>query len=169
MKLILDTMNVKYVFSVPEIADLARQQSAAYQKKCKLDHDLATMKKQFGAQIAEEEAKSYSISNRVANGFEMRDTEIMIIKERLAGYSATIRLDTGCVVRMRKMDESERQMEITTEPPEKFVVFVELYNNDTTYPMATIKFPLYKAEWELVRGKQGVACEYPWTIEGTPE
>ncbi len=154
MALILEIDSCKYTYTQPELVDLARKIGHAGQKLLELDDQLATFKSQHNAKVKAAEEESSLHIQRLNSGYEMRQTELMILKFRPDADSAlVIRLDTGRVHDKRKLKDDEKQLKLTTKQPEHFIFTADFYwqEEGDVATMCAEGVPLTKLESDKVR------------------
>lgn len=87
---------LRYDFTAPEIHDLSLKLANKTQEKASLESEKKSVTAQYASQISSCVADISSLSNKVANGYEMRKVECEI-KYHLPeqGRKTIIRKDTG--------------------------------------------------------------------------
>lgn len=115
-KIILETIPAQYTFTTEEIGELARKSALETQRV----NDLENRKKQvtsgFKADIEASQAIISSLSDKIASGFEMRDTECQVefnVKEGKKVYRHNL---TGVIVRTAQMTQSDFQQNLPIDP-----------------------------------------------------
>lgn len=158
-----DTINVRHNFEDSEMAELAREQSRHLNKQSELEQSLKAISAQYKADIEGEKAKIGGCSHRISQGWEMRDVPALLIRERPAGYGMTIRLDSGAIWKRRKLEEPERQMILTTEPPKPFFAVCILRVDDADWKnVEAFPMPVFEDEFDKLKGLPGVLEWRAW-------
>lgn len=159
----IDTINVRHNFQDAEMAELAREQSRHLNKQSELEQSLKAISAQYKADIEGEKAKIGGCSHRISQGWEMRDVNALLIRERPEGYGLTIRLDSGAIWKRRKLEEAERQMSLTTELPKSWFAVMVLRVDDTDWKhVDAYAVPVYEDEFDKLKGLPGVLEYRAW-------
>lgn len=116
-----EAVSLKHSFDNKDLAALAQQQARAYASKQTLELEAKSVATDFKGRVAQAAAEMSSLSARISAGFEMRTLDCLIADEREEGYRLVVRLDTGHIVKRRKLTPEERQIKLTDTPPEQYV------------------------------------------------
>jgi hypothetical protein len=128
-------------------------------RRSTLEDELVSVKKMYASKQAEADAKVSGIATRISSGFEMRTVRCMLCDERPEGYRLTIRLDTGHVARRRKLEQHERQIVLTTEPPAPFVAIALLPVDDEGWETDVCQIQLRQDEFDTLRTIEGLTFD----------
>ncbi len=121
---------VKYVFSQPELIELSREQNRYFNERKEAEDQFASVRADYKNTTAKLEADINRVGQRVTSGYEMRTIKCIVLKSRPDNDSLLIvRTDNGRVYKRRKMNADERQIPISTEPPETYEWEVDLYED----------------------------------------
>lgn len=121
---------VRYNFSQAETVDLAREQARYFNERSAAEDQFNSVKADFKNTITKLEADINRCAQRVTSGYEMRTIRCLVLKSRPDNESLLIlRTDNGRVYKRRKMNADERQIPISTEPPELYEFEVDLYED----------------------------------------
>lgn len=121
---------VKYNFSQPELIELSREQNRYFNEKKEADDNFASVRSDYKNIVTKLEADINRVGQRVTSGYEMRQIKCLVLKSRPDNDSLLIvRLDNGRVYKRRKMNADERQIPISTEPPELYEFEADLYED----------------------------------------
>ena len=148
-----DDLSIKHRYSDHEMAELARTQSRKLAEKGVLESELGAVKKDFAGRIETCDAQVKSLSARISANFEYRNQKCLLLDERPDGFRISIRLDTGRIVKRRKLSPEERQVELTTEEPEPYVAIAMLpVDDEDWHDVDLYQCPVKQDEFEALRG-----------------
>lgn len=108
-------------FTDAEKLEMGRDVARLNQEKRRLDQKLSEIKKQLTGEIAAKETEINRLMDLLSNGYEYRQVECRIdLDTPKLGQASVIRLDTEEVVRVRRMNDEELQIQLPLEeaPPE---------------------------------------------------
>ena len=108
-------------FTDAEKLEMGRDVARLNQEKRRLDQKLGEIKKQLTGEIAAKETEINRLMDLLSNGYEYRQVECRIdLDTPKQGQASVIRLDTEEVVRVRRMNDEELQIQLPLEeaPPE---------------------------------------------------
>ena len=126
----LETVQVKYSFSNQETVDIAKEQGRHMQSMARLEEEFDSTKAAQKNAVMRLEADISDCTRKIMSGYEMRNVRCLILKARPDNDSLlVVRTDNGRVVSRRKMNADERQIKITTDPPETFTHETDLYDD----------------------------------------
>lgn len=101
---------LKYTFSEPELKELAQRIARGIQQKKSKEDEKKAVMAQFKSVIDALTSEIGDDSQRLTNGYEMRNTECeMIWHSPSQGFCCMYRVDTGELVRQRRMNSEETQ------------------------------------------------------------
>lgn len=124
------TEMVRYNFSQGELVELSREQARYFNELKAAEDQLASVKADFKNTTTKLEADINRCAQRVTSGYEMRNIPCLILKARPDHESLLIvRTDNGRVLKRRKMNADERQISLSTEPPELFEFEADFYED----------------------------------------
>jgi hypothetical protein len=155
----IEEVSLRHELTDRELAQLAKGQANAIEKKTAAEGELGAIKKDYAGRIALAQAEVSNISQRVNAGWEMRSIKCLLIDERPEGYRLIVRTDNGHIAKRRKLNPEERQMKLV--PPEEqraerpLVASALLKVDDPDWhdaDMAQVTF--YEDEVEALRGAQ---------------
>lgn len=147
----LDDVAIKHIFTEHDIAELAREQARALSEVSTLENDLKSVKKDYESRMAAQASKVNSLSTRINSGFEMRTVKCLILDHRLEGYRLLVRTDTGHVVKRRKLDPHELQMNLESEEQPELTSPAVLVIDDNLWPEDSCSVGLTESEWSQLR------------------
>lgn len=105
--------NLQYQFTPEELIALGKELGESQIKLRQLDDDRKMVADEWKAKISFAEAHIDSLSNKTSSGYEYRDIECTVTMDSPAPGDKTItRNDTGEIVKIMPMDESEKQEEL---------------------------------------------------------
>ena len=84
----------------------------------RIETEFDSVKKDYKAKIAEQQAVVDKFSPRIHSGIETRDIECVEIKNWTNGTVRVNRMDTGEIIESRPMREDEKQMEMSGVTPD---------------------------------------------------
>lgn len=108
-------------FTDEEKLEMGRDVARLNQEKRRLDQKLGEIKKQLTGEIAAKETEIDRLMDLLSNGYEYRQVECRVdLDTPKPGQASVIRLDTEEVVRVRRMNDEELQVQLPLEeaPPE---------------------------------------------------
>ena len=108
-------------FTDAEKLEMGRDVARLNQEKRRLDQKLGEIKKQLTGEIAAKETEIDRLMDLLSNGYEYRQVECRVdLDTPKPGQASVIRLDTEEVVRVRRMNDEELQIQLPLEeaPPE---------------------------------------------------
>lgn len=103
---------LRHEFSDEELISRSKLLAQKLDEKGQLTSQFDGIKADFKGKEKVLDAFIAQYQREVANGWEMRSTEIEVSFDYETGTVTTVRLDTGEVVTERNMTHDERQMEI---------------------------------------------------------
>jgi hypothetical protein len=98
-----------------ELLETARGLSGELAKRAQLDAQLASFKKQIGADIEKCDASIEKFREMISSGEEYRDVECELTYRWAEGVKTTTRKDSGEIVREQVISEDERQMKLVDD------------------------------------------------------
>lgn len=108
--------NLTYHFTADELIALGKELGESQIKLRQLDDDRKMVADEWKAKISSAEAHINSLSNKTSSGYEYRDIECTFTyNDPVPGDKTLRRNDTGELVRISPMDESEKQEELPLE------------------------------------------------------
>lgn len=109
-------------FTDTEKLEMGRDVARLNQEKRRLDQKLGEIKKQLAGEISAKETEIDRLMDLLSNGYEYRQVECRIdLDTPKQGQASIVRLDTEEVVRVRRMNEDELQIELPLEEPEPVI------------------------------------------------
>ncbi len=124
------TEMVRYNFSQLELVELSREQARYFNDRKRAEDEFLSVKTDFKSTITKLEADINRCAQRVTSGYEMRNIPCLILKARPDNDSLLIvRTDNGRVLKRRKMNADERQITLSSEPPELFEFEADFYED----------------------------------------
>ncbi len=143
------TEQVRYKFSNEEMISIAKDQARHHSDRIKAEEEQDAFKAGFKSRMMRIEADISDCTRRISSGYEMRSVKCLVLKFRPDNDSALIvRTDNGRVLRKRKLDAEEKQIQLSTEPPLPYIFEVDFYG-DTESDIAEMfaqSVPLTQAE-----------------------
>lgn len=115
-KVILETIPAQYNFSIEEIGELARKAALENQRMTDLENPKKQVTSGFKADIEACQAVISSLSDKIASGFEMRDTECEVDFNVKEGKKTYRHKQTGVIVRTAQMTQSDFQQNLPIDP-----------------------------------------------------
>jgi hypothetical protein len=112
---------VRHTYTSDELRELGTQLAREQQVIMDLETGKAQSTAAFNAQIKEAENRRNGLTIKINNGYEMRETEIMVLLETpRPGMKRLLRVDTGEILRDEPMTLTEMQQSFgfREEPPE---------------------------------------------------
>jgi hypothetical protein len=104
---------VRCLFSDAELLAISKTMSQHVSEREQAENDKKRMSKQFDAQIASADAQIASASEKVRTGYEYRNVPCSVqFDQPKRNWKSIIRDDTGEIVEVAEMNESERQEEL---------------------------------------------------------
>jgi len=146
-----EDISIKHQFAIQELADMGRDQADKLDRLGTLKAELDSVKKQYASQISEAEAGISRISTKVHAGWEVRNVKCFVIDERPEGYRLLVRSDDGHISKRRKLEASERQLTLSTDPPKQYVSVALLHVDDEGWDVDAYEIPLYEEEFGAIR------------------
>lgn len=105
--------DVRYDFNDQEKLQLADELAAAVAKTLALENEKSIVSSQLNSDIKSANSRVADLSRKVAAGFEMRPTEVLVVyNEPIPGMKRIINLATSRVIREEAMTDEERQQEL---------------------------------------------------------
>jgi hypothetical protein len=105
--------NLDYHFTQDELIALGKELGESQLKLRQLDDDRKMVADEWKAKISSAEAHINSLSNKVSSGYEYRDIECTVtLNAPINGEKTITRNDTGAIVKIMLMDDSEKQEEL---------------------------------------------------------
>lgn len=120
--------NLDYHFTEVELIALGKELGECQLNLRRLDDDRKMVADEWKAKISSAEGHINSLSNKVSSGYEYRDIECTVtMNTPHPGDKTVTRNDTGAMVKIMPMDESEKQDELPLEmSPETSAAAVKL-------------------------------------------
>lgn len=129
---------VRYDFSPQERAEWSIEASRHYNGVKELKEQLGSIKDDYKHKISVLESDMTRCMGKVTSGYEMREIRCLILKFRPDNDSLLIvRTDNGRVMKRRRMNNDERQLTMTAEPPELLEYETDFYE-DTSSDIAEL-------------------------------
>lgn len=129
---------VRYDFTAQERVDLAVEQTRHWNGIRSAEEELGSIKADYKHRISVLEADMSRCAGKVTAGYEMREVRCLLLKFRPDNDSMLIvRTDNGRVMKRRRMNSDERQLVMTTEPPELMEYETDFYE-DTSSDIAEL-------------------------------
>ena len=154
----LEDVSLKYTLTDAEITALAREQVAAIGKVGTCEQELDSIKKDYAGRIAIAKAEVQTCCQAINTGWEMRNIKCLLIDERPEGYRLVVRTDNGHVAKRRKLDPSERQMNLREQVGAAHRTLVGsalLKVDDPDFKdHDNIQVPFYQDEMDMLRDVQ---------------
>jgi hypothetical protein len=126
----LDTVQLKYIFRQEETVGIAKDLGRHMQTKVQAEEELDSIKSAHRAKVMHLDADISDCTRKIMSGYEMRNIRCLLLKARPDNDSLlVVRTDNGRVVSRRKMNADERQIKITTDPPEIFTHEADFYDD----------------------------------------
>ena len=164
-----EEVNIKHSITDKEMAALARLQSEQLQSRSVAERELESIRTAYKARIVEAEASVARTSAIIQAGFEMRNIRCIIMNERPEGYCTTVRMDTGHIVRRRKLEQAERQVKLT-EVYDPFVAAAVLVIDDEGWDAENFQLLVRQDEFDSLRQLPDVKMvDLPKTRAALPE
>lgn len=169
-----ETVNINHKFSDPERLALAEEQSRLLSKQDSLDAKLKCATTQIKAEIAECIERIRVVSTKLLNKHEFKDVECLILDHRRDGERHVVRMDTGHVVKVRKLRADERQIKlpgVNGEPQKDYVAIAYCQVDDNAVEADVVELRVYDDEFEVLRKCPDVILrDVPRMVESaTPE
>ena len=124
---------VRYDFSSQERVDLAVEQSRHSNIIRAAEEELGSIKADYKHRVSVLEADMNRCADKVTSGYEMRNVSCLVLKFRPDNDSMLIvRTDNGRVLKRRRMNADERQLTMTTEPPELMEFETDFYQDTSS-------------------------------------
>lgn len=114
-----ENLNLQYKFSPDELRQLGRYLAESQIQLRQLDDDRKCVVDEWKARISAKEAEIVSLSNKVSSGYEYRDISCEITLNEPINKKTARRLDTGEVVWVRDLTDSEKQRTLQFENEEE--------------------------------------------------
>lgn len=112
--------NLDYHFTKAELLSLGKELGESQLKLRQLDDDRKMVADEWKAKISSAEAHINSLSNKTSTGYEYRDVSCTVTFDDPAPGEKTVRRDdTGDIVKVMLMHESEKQDELPFEEETK--------------------------------------------------
>lgn len=128
--MITTTETCRYNFTAKEMIDIARTQARLMSDMTGSVEQFDQVKADHKSKITLFETQISDCTRRITQGYEMRVVKCLLLKFRPARDSAMlVRLDNGRVVRVRKLDESEKQIELTEHEPPAWAFEADFYED----------------------------------------
>jgi hypothetical protein len=122
--------SVKYKFTVDELVAIAREQARHLSEQTRLEEELDSVKAVHKSKLMRLEADISDATRRVSSGYEMRSVRCLVLKFRPDNDSALIvRTDNGRVLRKRRLEADEKQIQLSTDPPLPYAFEVDFYGD----------------------------------------
>lgn len=149
--MITESVSVRHTFDQRDLAEMARDQARVHGRIETLSLEYKGVAGDFKARIAGAAAEMSGLTARINSGFEMRSVDCLVLDEREEGYRFVVRLDTGHIVRRRKLAQEERQLTLTTKKPRQYVAAAILPVDDEEWKVEAYLTRLYEDEFEALR------------------
>lgn len=98
-----DTISVRHNFDNADLAGMAKDQADKFGRMSQLETEMKGVATGYKARIEEMKAGIQAVSVAINYGFEMRNIRCLMLDERPEGHRIAIRLDTGRIVKRRKL------------------------------------------------------------------
>lgn len=162
--------NCRYKFTRDELVDIARRQASLMNDLIGENESFDQLKADHKSKVSSLELGVSDCTRRITSGFEMRGTDCLVLKFRPDNQSAlVIRLDTGRVLRQRRLDESEKQVTLSDKEPDSWI-FETDFCDDAEGDILTVTHehvPLTAAEADILRGVTDIRPLRPLIGDGT--
>ena len=146
-----EKVSIRHTFTDTERLALGEDQARLLLKTDELEASLKSAKTQIQAQIDECAAKIRGVSSKLRDHTEFRDVDCMIMDHRINGTRHVVRMDTGHVVKARKLRPDECQVELTTEPAKEFIAIALCPVDDRAVDADFIDLKIFDDEFEVLR------------------
>jgi hypothetical protein len=107
---------LKKVFSQDEVVSMATLLARATTDKREKEEQKKTVDSQLKAEIDSFNATANVLSSKISVGYEMTDVKCQIIDDLATLVRTVIRLDSGEIIDVGKVPESERQLDLADDP-----------------------------------------------------
>jgi hypothetical protein len=162
--------NCRYKFTRHELVDIARRQASLMNDLIGENESFDQLKADHKSKVSSLELGVSDCTRRITAGFEMRSTDCLVLKFRPDNQSAlVIRLDSGRVLRQRRLDESEKQVTLSDKEPDSWI-FETDFCDDAEGDILTVTHehvPLTAAEAEALRGVTDIRPLRPLIGDGS--
>jgi hypothetical protein len=142
---------IKHSFSDEERLVLGEEQSELLGKQDELEATLKSAKAQIQAQIEAGEANIRTVSGKLRSRYEMRNVDCILMDHRIKGMRHVVRIDTGHVVKGRKLAPHETQISLTTEKPAEYVAIALLPVDDRAVDSDFLELHVFQEEFDILR------------------
>ena len=169
---ITDKLQIRHSFSDSERLALGEEQCKALGKLDELEAHLKAVATMIKAEIEGQKAAIRVVSSKLNSKYEMRDIQCAICDHRIPGCRLVVRLDTGHVVKRRKLEPHEMQIKLTDEAPPPYVAIALLQVDDESVKdVDAIEIHVYEDEYDALRALPDVRMRsVPKAIAGdTPK
>jgi hypothetical protein len=139
---------IKHSFSDEERLTLGEEQSELLGKQDELEATLKSAKAQIQAQIDAGEANIRTVSGKLRARYEMRNVDCILMDHRIKGMRHVVRIDTGHVVKGRKLAPHETQTTLTTE---EYVAIAMLPVDDRAVDSDFLELHVFQEEFDILR------------------
>lgn len=130
---------VKYTFSSGELVEIAKQQGRYMQDIKRLEEEFDSIKAAQKNNVTRLETDISDCTRKIMSGYDMRLIKCLILKARPDNDSMLIvRTDNGRVWKQRKMNADERQIKLSTEPPELMEFEADFWDDDSDGVITTV-------------------------------
>jgi hypothetical protein len=119
------TERLKCFFTNEEKQELGSQMAEAVSRRIEHDKALKSVNASIKSDIAKEDAVISGCSEKIRSGYEFRNVECQNIKDFQNEKILTYRMDTGQIIRERKMDPEEMQKDLFREEEVTDVAVIE--------------------------------------------
>jgi hypothetical protein len=146
-----EKISIRHTFTDGERLELGEEQARLLMKQDELEAQLKSAKTQIQAQIDAAEAETRAISSKLRDRAEFRNVECLILDHRINGMHHVVRMDSGHVVKARKLRPEECQQTLTTEPPKEFIAIALCPVDDQAVEAELIELKIVDDEFEVLR------------------
>lgn len=115
----IETIPARHEFTETERSELGSKLAGLTQEKTRVEEEKKVAMSQWTTRIKGIQNDISSVSGKISNGFEMRDTECEVHFDWKAGKKTYVRKDDGKEIETRRIEEHERQQKLFEEEKEK--------------------------------------------------
>lgn len=124
------TESCKYTFTDGELVEIAKTQARFHSEMTAATEQFDNIKADHKSTVTRLESDISMCTRRVTSGYEMRMVACLVLKFRPDNETALlVRLDSGLVIRKRKLTDDEKQLKLTTKEPEPYTFEADLYED----------------------------------------
>lgn len=150
----IENESCRYTYTQAELLELGRKMARSRDQIDELDGELETFKAQHKFKLKAAEEEEGLNRSRFMAGYEMRPTQLLILRFRPDKDSAlVIRLDTGRVHDKRKLLPHEKPGPLftTTTEPEQYIFVADFWSDSEPTVLEYEGVPLIREEAEKVK------------------